>query len=138
MPQGKIKVKTQMPSNVKGKKVKKLDKVPPKRKVQRKQITICIPRACVLKSVLSLILLCTCSVFLLVFFQLITDNPIGPRKVQIMEAKQMRKNISKTINQTLEDRLLSQVSNDGRPMSVIGRKAVDEAKAEKAKNRGKK
>lgn len=100
MPQGKIKVKTQMPSNVKGKKVKKLDKVPPKRKVQH--------------------------------------NPIGPRKVQIMEAKQMRKNISKTINQTLEDRLLSQVSNDGRPMSVIGRKAVDEAKAEKAKNKGKK
>lgn len=36
MPQGKIKVKTAMPTNVKGKKVKKLDKVPPKRKVQRK------------------------------------------------------------------------------------------------------
>ena len=36
MPQGKIKVKTTMPSNVKGKKVKKLDKQPPKRKVQRK------------------------------------------------------------------------------------------------------
>lgn len=36
MPQGKIKVKAQMPTNVKGKKVKKLDKVPPKRKVQSK------------------------------------------------------------------------------------------------------
>ena len=36
MPQGKIKVKTTMPSNVKGKKVKKLDKQPPKRKVQSK------------------------------------------------------------------------------------------------------
>ncbi|KZS21209.1 Uncharacterized protein APZ42_011911 [Daphnia magna] len=99
MPQGRIKVKTAMPTNVKGKKVKKLDKVPPKRKVQH--------------------------------------NPIGPRKVQIMEAKQMRKNISKTINQTLEDRLVSQVSQDGKPLAVIGRKAAQEAKAEKGK-KGKK
>lgn len=50
-----------------------------------------------------------------------------------MEEKQMRKNISKTINQTLEDRLVSQVSQDGRPMTVIGRKAAQEAKAEKEK-----
>lgn len=67
----------------------------------------------------------------------IVDNPIGPRKVQIMEAKQMRKNISKTINQTLEDRLVSQVSQDGKPLAVIGRKAAQEAKAEKGK-KGKK
>lgn len=60
------------------------------------------------------------------------DNPIGPRKVQIMEAKQMRKNISKTINKTLEDRLVSQVSQDGKPLAVLGRKAAQEAKAEKA------
>jgi hypothetical protein len=54
-----------------------------------------------------------------------------------MEARQMRKNISKTINQTLEDRLVSQVSQDGKPLAVIGRKAAQEAKAEKAK-KGKK
>jgi hypothetical protein len=35
MPQGKIKVKATMPSNVKGKKIHKLDKQAPKRKVQR-------------------------------------------------------------------------------------------------------
>ena len=62
-----------------------------------------------------------------------TDNPIGPRKVQIMEAKQMRKAISKTINKTLEDRLVSQVSSDGRPLHVIGKKAAQETNAEKGK-----
>ena len=35
MAQGKIKVKSQLPSNVKGKKVKKLDKAKPKKVVQR-------------------------------------------------------------------------------------------------------
>lgn len=35
MAQGKIKVKTQLPGNVKGKKVKKLEKAPPQRKIQR-------------------------------------------------------------------------------------------------------
>lgn len=100
MPQGKIKVKTTMPSNVKGKKVKKLDKQPPKRKVQH--------------------------------------NPIGPKKVQIMEEKQMRKNISKTINKTLEDRLVSQVASDGRPLTLIGKNArkaeQEDKKGKKAKN----
>lgn len=48
-----------------------------------------------------------------------------------MEAKQMRKNISKTINQTLEDRLVSQVSQDGKPLAIIGRKAAQESKSEK-------
>ncbi len=50
----------------------------------------------------------------------------------------MRKNISKTINQTLEDRLVSQVSQDGRPLTVIGRKAALEAKAEKNNSKAKK
>ena len=36
MPQGKIKVKSQLPSNVKGKKIRKLDKAKPKKIVQRK------------------------------------------------------------------------------------------------------
>lgn len=36
MPQGKMKVKTQLPGNVKGKKIKKLDKAPPKRKYKSK------------------------------------------------------------------------------------------------------
>ena len=35
MPQGKIKVKSQLPTNVKGKKIKKLDKAKPKKVVQR-------------------------------------------------------------------------------------------------------
>lgn len=77
------------------------------------------------------------SVLINYFCNSLIDNPIGPRKVQIMEARQMRKNISKTINQTLEDRLVSQVSQDGKPLAVIGRKAAQEAKAEKAK-KGKK
>ena len=66
------------------------------------------------------------------------DNLIGPKKIQMMEAKQMRKNISKTINQTLEDRLVSQMSQDGRPLTVIGRKAAQEAKAEKNNSKAKK
>ena len=83
--------------------------------------------------------MCLEALFLFYYlFLMYVENPIGPRKVQIMEAKQMRKNISKTINQTLEDRLVSQVSQGGRPLTVIGRKATDEAKAEKAKNKGKK
>merc|ERR1711915_737601 len=38
MPQGKIKVKAQMPASVRGKKVKKLDKAPPERKVKHNPI----------------------------------------------------------------------------------------------------
>lgn len=45
----------------------------------------------------------------------------------------MRKNISKTINQTLEDRLVAQVAQDGKPMSVIGRKDAKEKTAKKGK-----
>ena len=65
------------------------------------------------------------------------DNPIGPKKIQMMEAKQMRKKSSKTINQTLEDWLVSQVSQDGRPLTVIGRKSAQEAKAEKSNSNSK-
>jgi len=96
MPQGKIKVKSQLPSNVKGKKIRKLDKAKPKKIVQH--------------------------------------NPIGPRKIQMMEESKMRKAISKNINQTLEDRLVAQVSQDY-AMKCIGKKAAQEAK--EAKKKGK-
>jgi hypothetical protein len=52
-----------------------------------------------------------------------------------MEEKQMRKNISKTINKTLEDRLVSQMTQDGRPLTVIGKNA---RKAEQELKKGKK
>merc|ERR1712137_475029 len=88
MPQGKIKVKSQLPSNIKGKKIKKLDKAKPKKVVQH--------------------------------------NPIGPKKIKMMEEAKMRKSISKNINQTLEDRLVAQVSQDY--SKCIGKKAAQEAK----------
>jgi len=126
MPQGKIKVKTTMPSNVKGKKVKKLDKQPPKRKVQRKFNQWLMNR----RSYVFFIAQCK-----LIISSYFADNPIGPKKVQIMEEKQMRKNISKTINKTLEDRLVSQVASDGRPLTLIGKNA---RKAEQEDKKGKK
>ena len=49
----------------------------------------------------------------------------------------MRKNISKTINQTLEDRLVAQVSS-GQPMAIIGKKAAEAAKQLKGKKEQKK
>lgn len=54
-----------------------------------------------------------------------------------MEAKQMRKTISKTINKTLEERLVSQVSQDGKPLAIIGRKTDQDTNTEK-KKKGKK
>ena len=46
----------------------------------------------------------------------------------------MRKNISKTINKTLEDRLVSQMTTDGRPLTIIGKNArTTEQEAKKGK-----
>jgi len=84
-----------MPSSVKGKKIKKLDKAPPQRKVK--------------------------------------SNPIGPKKIKKMEEDKMKKTISKTINQTLEERLVAQVSQDGKPLAVLGRKEAKAAQSKKGK-----
>ena len=52
-----------------------------------------------------------------------------------MEERKMKQTISKTINKTLEDRLVAQVSQDGtgHKMAVIGRKTDKADKAAKAK-----
>lgn len=48
----------------------------------------------------------------------------------MMEQAKMRKSISKNINQTLENRLVAQVSQDY-AMKCIGKKAAQEAKEKK-------
>ena len=48
-----------------------------------------------------------------------------------MEEDKMKKTISKTINQTLEERLVAQVSQDGKPMAVLGRKEAKAAQSKK-------
>ena len=48
----------------------------------------------------------------------------------MMEEAKMRKSISKNINQTLEDRLVAQVSQDY-AMKCIGKKAAQAAKEKK-------
>merc|ERR1712063_201073 len=62
--------------------------------------------------------------------KVVQHNPIGPKKIKMMEEAKMRKSISKNINQTLEDRLVAQVSQDY-SMKCIGKKAAQEAKEKK-------
>lgn len=50
-----------------------------------------------------------------------------------MEAKQMRQNISKTINKTLEERLVAQVAQDGKPLAIVGNKSATAETSKKMK-----
>lgn len=53
--------------------------------------------------------------------------------MQVLEAKQMRQNISKTINKTLEERLVAQVAQDGKPLAIVGNKSTVAESSKKAK-----